>query len=252
MGSLSPAGRGPKWGSLLEAGGGGESERWSGKGGLPPKDNTFFRTRSPHCDLSVSRAALGYTPRAIKHFPCASLGAASAPPAAASRDAVWAAPKVVEWRVTALCTLPLNVFRLGPSNAQEFAHIIPPCSCVCRRVCNFNQSHYCHSHSHAWRGGRLQSAPLCRHRRPLAETLGRRRPGEVPAEQAAGIGFAKPRCQGSPAASPAAWSVGAWFCAGNRSPRPFDDSGEHPDPAAASRRGSGSVHIAYRQACATA
>ena len=126
MGSLSPAGRGPKWGSLVGAGGGGESERWSGKGGLPPKDNTFFRTRSPHCDLSVSRAALGYTPRAIKHFPCASLGAATAPPAAASRVAVWAAPKVVEWRVTALCTLPHNVFRLGPSNAQEFAHIIPP------------------------------------------------------------------------------------------------------------------------------
>ena len=123
MGSLSPAGRGPKWGSLLGRGGG-ESERWSGKGGLPSKDYTFFRTRPPHCELSVSRAALGYTPRAIKHFPCASLGAASAPPAAASRDAVWAAPKVVEWRVTALCTLPHNVFRLVPSNAQEFAH--PP------------------------------------------------------------------------------------------------------------------------------
>ena len=131
MGSLSPAGRGPKWGSLLEAGEGGESERWSGKGGLPPKDNTFFSARPPHCDLPVSRAALGYTPRAIKHFPCASLGAASAPPAAASRDAVWAAPKVVEWRVTALCTLPLNVFRLGPSNAYEFAHIIPPPLLMC-------------------------------------------------------------------------------------------------------------------------
>ena len=128
MGSLSPAGRGPKWGSLFEAGGGGESERWSGKGGLPPKDNTFFRTRSPHCDLSVSRAALGYTPRAIKHFPCASLGAATAPPAAASRVAVWAAPKVVEWRVTVLCTLPQ--FAWG-RQLHRSLHILTPPLLLC-------------------------------------------------------------------------------------------------------------------------
>ena len=128
MGSLSPAGRGPKWGSLLGAGGGGESERWSGKGGLPPKDNTFFSARPPHCDLPVSRAALGYTPRAIKHFPCASLGAASAPPAAASRDAVWAAPKVVEWRVTVLCTLPQ--FAWG-RELHRSLHILTPPLLLC-------------------------------------------------------------------------------------------------------------------------
>ena len=125
MGSLSPAGRGPKWGSLLGRGGG-ESERWSGKGGLPSKDYTFFRTRPPHCELSVSRAALGYTPRAIKHFPCASLGAASAPPAAASRDAVWAAPKVVEWRVTALCTPYLSTCFAWGRQMHRSLHILSP------------------------------------------------------------------------------------------------------------------------------
>ena len=107
---------------------GGESERWSGKGGLPPKDNTFFSARPPHCDLPVSRAALGYTSRAIKHFPCASLGAASAPPAAASRDAVWAAPKVVEWRVTVLCTLPQ--FAWG-RELHRSLHILTPPLLLC-------------------------------------------------------------------------------------------------------------------------
>ena len=32
---------GTEMGVFVRGGGGGESERWSGKGGLPPKDNTF-------------------------------------------------------------------------------------------------------------------------------------------------------------------------------------------------------------------